>query len=138
MRQLFEKSACVPTVRVEVEQVHVACELVEVGVGIALADEQTVLGRKWRNIVTRPLAPNVPFCCMMIAQPEQFLPGCRRLTTPGGRRINFYALAPLHRNEMEYKLNRDSDGLIERLRAVGVTELLDISRPSVVGGQIPG
>lgn len=60
VRQLFEKCEYVPTIRVEVEQVHVACELVEAGVGIALADEQSVLGRNWRNIVTRPLKPNVP------------------------------------------------------------------------------
>lgn len=59
-RQLYAESPRKPQARIEVEQVHVACELVEAGVGIALADEQTVSGRKWRSIVTRPVVPNVP------------------------------------------------------------------------------
>lgn len=59
-RQLYAESPRKPQARIEVEQVHVACELVEAGVGIALADEQTVAGRKWRSIVTRPVVPNVP------------------------------------------------------------------------------
>ncbi|MBI2736339.1 MAG: LysR family transcriptional regulator [Rhodospirillales bacterium] len=60
VRQLYAESPRKPQARIEVEQVHVACELVEAGVGIALADEQTVAGRKWRSIVTRPVVPNVP------------------------------------------------------------------------------
>lgn len=60
VRQLFENSKRLPQPRVEVEQVHVACELVEAGVGVALADEQTVQARTWRNIVSRPVTPNIP------------------------------------------------------------------------------
>jgi DNA-binding transcriptional LysR family regulator len=60
VRQLFEQCKQVPQPRVEVEQVHVACELVEAGVGVALADEQTVQARAWRNIVSRPVTPNIP------------------------------------------------------------------------------
>ena len=60
VRQLYAESPRKPQARIEVEQVHVACELVEAGVGIALADEQTVAGRKWRSIVTRPVVPKVP------------------------------------------------------------------------------
>jgi DNA-binding transcriptional LysR family regulator len=60
VRQLYAESPRKPQARIEVEQVHVACELVEAGVGLALADEQSVAGRKWRGIVTRPVVPNVP------------------------------------------------------------------------------
>jgi DNA-binding transcriptional LysR family regulator len=59
IRELFGGMDSVPTARVEVEQIHVACELAEAGVGIALADEQTLLGRNWTNLVILPLAPNV-------------------------------------------------------------------------------
>lgn len=60
VRQLFEKAERLPQARIEVEQVHVACELVATGVGIALADAQTIEGREWRGIVARPVAPHVP------------------------------------------------------------------------------
>lgn len=60
VRQLFADAQRYPQPRVEVQQVHVACALVEAGVGIALADEQTVQGQNWRGIVTRPVVPNIP------------------------------------------------------------------------------
>jgi DNA-binding transcriptional LysR family regulator len=59
-RQLFDNAQRYPQPRVEVQQVHVACALVEAGIGIALADEQTVHGQNWQNIITRPLVPDVP------------------------------------------------------------------------------
>jgi DNA-binding transcriptional LysR family regulator len=60
VRQLFASAERYPQPRVEVQQVHVACALVEAGVGIALADEQTVQGQNWRGLVTRPVVPNIP------------------------------------------------------------------------------
>jgi DNA-binding transcriptional LysR family regulator len=60
VRQLFADAQRYPQQRVEVQQVHVACALVEAGVGIALADEQTVQGQNWRGIVTLPVVPNIP------------------------------------------------------------------------------
>jgi DNA-binding transcriptional LysR family regulator len=59
VRELFGAMGNVPTARVEVEQIHVACELAEAGLGITLADEQTLLGRNWTNLVVLPLLPNV-------------------------------------------------------------------------------
>ncbi|HMN82112.1 MAG TPA: LysR substrate-binding domain-containing protein [Burkholderiaceae bacterium] len=60
VRQLYQHSPRMPQSTVEVEQVHVACGMVEAGVGIALADEQTMQGRSWHGLVTRPVVPDVP------------------------------------------------------------------------------
>jgi DNA-binding transcriptional LysR family regulator len=59
IRELFGGTGGVPTARVEVEQIHVACELAEAGLGITLADEQTLIGRNWTNLAVLPLLPNV-------------------------------------------------------------------------------
>ncbi|NPC58550.1 LysR substrate-binding domain-containing protein [Caenimonas soli] len=59
IRELFAGLDSAPTARVEVEQIHVACELADAGLGIALADEQTLLGRNWSNLTMLPLLPNV-------------------------------------------------------------------------------
>lgn len=42
---------------VEVQQIHVACALVQAGAGIALLDEITALGPVWTNVVFRPVEP---------------------------------------------------------------------------------
>jgi DNA-binding transcriptional LysR family regulator len=60
LRQLFEDAELMPQARIEVEQVHVACELVGAGAGIALADEQTMEGRDWKDVVARPVVPVIP------------------------------------------------------------------------------
>jgi DNA-binding transcriptional LysR family regulator len=58
-REMFGGLEKMPVARVEVEQIHVACELVEAGIGIALADQLTLTAREWKNLVTVPLAPAV-------------------------------------------------------------------------------
>jgi hypothetical protein len=42
--------------------------------------------------------------------------------------INFYALYPLYKEEMDYKLKRGADGLGEKLAEIEVSELLDPKR----------
>lgn len=59
VRQLFEGSAHPPQPRIEVQQVHVACALVEKGLGIALVDEQSVSEGAWPGLVTRPVEPRI-------------------------------------------------------------------------------
>jgi DNA-binding transcriptional LysR family regulator len=56
VRQLFDGVEHKPP-RVEVQQVNVACSLVEAGLGIALVDEQSVSDGAWPKLVTRPVEP---------------------------------------------------------------------------------
>lgn len=44
---------------VEVQQIHVACALVQAGVGIALVDEITAKGPVWSKVVFRSLLPTI-------------------------------------------------------------------------------
>nr|WP_315297407.1 LysR family transcriptional regulator [Raoultella terrigena] len=57
VRQLFNNEGIVVRPIVESQQIHVACALVQAGVGIALIDEITASGPVWTNVVFRPLSP---------------------------------------------------------------------------------
>ncbi|TKC92513.1 LysR family transcriptional regulator [Trinickia terrae] len=59
VRRLFHDAQCVPQIKMEVQQSHVACALVQVGAGIALIDELTVSGPVWPQVVVRPIVPTV-------------------------------------------------------------------------------
>lgn len=53
--QLFSAHGSEPKVRVEVLQAHVACAMVQAGLGVALVDEMTVRGPIWPQVVILPL-----------------------------------------------------------------------------------
>lgn len=55
VRQLFADAGLTVRPKVEVQQVHVACGLVQEGVGLALIDEITATGPVWTRVVIRPL-----------------------------------------------------------------------------------
>jgi hypothetical protein len=57
--------------------------------------------------------------------------GFGELDLADGERINFYAVLPLHEDEMAFKLDRGAAHLLERMDDVGVTEIFDAARPSV-------
>jgi hypothetical protein len=80
-----------------------------------------------------PYADGTALCgaliCPPILTPEAF----DRLELADGRVVHFYGVFPLHRNEMEFKLQKGADALWERFAEAGVTELLDLGRESVIG-----
>jgi len=80
-----------------------------------------------------PYAETTSLCCACILPPLLTPEGFERLETPDGRTIHFYALIPLHEDEMNLKLKKGADALMDRFDAAGVTELLDPRRPSVGG-----
>lgn len=45
--------------KVEVQQVHVACALVQAGAGIAMVDEMTASGSIWTDVVFRPIVTTI-------------------------------------------------------------------------------
>lgn len=59
IRQLFGSEEEQPTPRIEVQQAHVACAMVQAGAGVALADEMTVMGPTWSNVVVVPVIASV-------------------------------------------------------------------------------
>ena len=77
----------------------------------------------------QPYADNTKFCCAMIVPPLKFAPEFRQLELDD-RVINFYSVWPLLPDETEFKLKQGFDPLVERLLARGVSEVIDITRPS--------
>lgn len=59
VHQMFGSEQRQPVSRVEVQQAHVACAMVQAGVGVALIDEMTIKGPIWSNVVAIPVTPQV-------------------------------------------------------------------------------
>lgn len=59
VRQLFVDAGVNVRQKVDAQQVHVACSLVQHGVGLALVDQVTTAGPLWTKITTRPLAEDI-------------------------------------------------------------------------------
>ncbi len=74
-----------------------------------------------------PFGSNTKMCCMLLLQSSLVEEGFHQLKV-GGKTINFYALFPLYKEEMEAKLKKGSDYLMEKFDKEQITELLDVGR----------
>jgi DNA-binding transcriptional LysR family regulator len=63
INKLFGGEHAQPEPRIEVQQAHVACALVQAGAGVALVDEITVAGPIWSEVVTLPIIGTVNAPC---------------------------------------------------------------------------
>ena len=79
-----------------------------------------------------PYAPDTPFVGVLVTPMLRCAPAARTITTDTGKQISLLALLPLHPAELDLKLTRGAEALIEAFDRVGVTELLDPTRPSSV------
>ncbi len=59
VRDIFAGLPAEPEARIEVQQAHVACAMVQAGAGVALVDEMSVRGPIWSGVVTVPLVETV-------------------------------------------------------------------------------
>lgn len=76
-----------------------------------------------------PYASNTQFCAAMLVPPLAFLPpDFGQCETDSGKLINFYSIWPLYQEELDYKLKHGFDGLLDRLAAGRVTEVVDVRR----------
>ena len=75
-----------------------------------------------------PLAEGTDLCCMMVMPPVLVDEKFYQLRIGKKKLINFYALYPLYKEEMEYKLKKGAEGIIEKFSEAEVTELLDPAR----------
>lgn len=82
----------------------------------------------------QPFAANTDFCSMVVFPPvnapEEF-----HLLQHGEKLIRFFQLMPLYREELDFKLNKGLDALVERLDEFGVGEVIDLHRPNVITGK---
>ena len=62
-----------------------------------------------------PFADNTELCAAMLTNPAQVPEGGEICTLPDGDEVNFYQIIPLHRSELEYKLDHSAEDLLEKM-----------------------
>lgn len=91
---------------------------------------------EWHSIPNgdpaEPYAPGTPFAGVLVAPMVRCEPAARTITTDDGKQIALLALVPLHPDELNLKVTRGTDALIEALNGVSVSEVFDPGRPSGV------
>lgn len=80
-----------------------------------------------------PYARGVGFTGVVLATPL-LVPDEFDVVRAGDREVRFQSVIPLYTDEMDFKLAQGADALFDRLGDAGVSEGLDVGRPSVVGG----
>ena len=63
----------------------------------------------------RPFAEDTKLCGAILAEPQNIRKEGFFCHLPGGEEINFYQVIPLHREELEYKLEHNAEALLEKL-----------------------
>lgn len=79
-----------------------------------------------------PLDDNTPFCAFFLAFPLGWPMESLKMVARDGRPISFLSVIPLYADELQFKLDKGTDALLDLLDKAGVNELLDPTRPSVV------
>jgi hypothetical protein len=80
-----------------------------------------------------PYARGTKLCCALVGRPALIDEEHESFRVPDGREVHLYGVYPLHRDEMDLKLEQGDEQLWARLADAGVTELVDPRRESVVG-----
>ena len=65
-----------------------------------------------------PFADNTKLCTATLIGPQDTEDGSEVCTLPGGEEINFYQVIPLYADELDYKLEHDSDALLNKMRGI--------------------
>lgn len=78
-----------------------------------------------------PIASRSQFCCFMVTELMGPPPEFARLKLDDGRLVNFCSVVPLYREEMDFKLRKGADQLVERLSQLGPAELCNPKRRNV-------
>ncbi|MFC4991556.1 suppressor of fused domain protein [Rubritalea tangerina] len=77
-------------------------------------------------------APNTEFNGVMLMPPILASEAFYEMELSSEKVVHFHALIPMYSDEMEQKLKMGAESLFDGFDKVGVSELLDVSRPSVV------
>jgi hypothetical protein len=79
----------------------------------------------------QPFDDSTDMCCALIVPPTLLDQRFEQLALSDDKVVQFYAVAPLYREEMDLKLRHGTEELLRRFAAVGISELLDPRRPNV-------
>jgi hypothetical protein len=81
-----------------------------------------------------PFDASTALCCALIVPPLLFDDRFEQLAISDDKVVQFYAIVPLYREEMAFKLRNGTEELLRRFTAAGICELLDPRRPNVCAG----
>jgi hypothetical protein len=84
-----------------------------------------------------PLDDNTPFCAFFLAFPLGWPMESLKMIARDGRPISFLSVIPLYTDELQFKLDKGTDALLDLFDKARVNELLDPSRPSLVPAAPP-
>ncbi|GIH08702.1 hypothetical protein Rhe02_67690 [Rhizocola hellebori] len=79
-----------------------------------------------------PFASKTPFAGVLVAPMVRCEPEANTIVTESGKEISLLALVPLHRAEIDLKVARGTDALLDAFDAISVSEIFDPARPSAV------
>lgn len=68
----------------------------------------------------------------MLLPPRTLQPAFHRLDLDNGERVDFFGIVALHADEMAHKLLHGASDLQHRFDQRGVTEVVDLQRPSAL------
>lgn len=80
----------------------------------------------------QPFADNTRLCCWLLTVPISLPENAWTIEGPGGRSIAIYEIYPIHADEMQLKLDRGTDALIDALAAANASQVIRADRPSVL------
>ncbi len=77
-----------------------------------------------------PFAPSTQLCCSLMLPSLHLGPDFTVLDASDGRKITFLCIVPLYREEMDYKLKKGTDALVDRFDKAGVDDIIHQQRPN--------
>ena len=80
----------------------------------------------------QPFASNTGFCGMLLLPPLSLPSEAWRIPLEGEREVQLYSVMPLYAEEMDFKLRRGTEALIDRFEKAGVTDVVDVRRPNLL------
>ena len=78
-----------------------------------------------------PYADNTQLSCALLLSPVHCDEGFSQLVINDEKTIHFFSIVPLYKEEMQVKLDKGTEALLEGFGKHNVTELLDVKRPNV-------
>ena len=78
-----------------------------------------------------PFTPDTKLCCMLLLPPLALGEEFSELKLEN-KTINFFALYPLYKEEMDLKMKEGVEALFDGFDEIEMTEILDINRPNTV------
>ncbi|WP_196159358.1 suppressor of fused domain protein [Reinekea sp. G2M2-21] len=78
-----------------------------------------------------PFANNTEFCGVILLPSVTVPPDFHKLKINDQKEIEFYSIVPLYNEEMDYKLAKGTDALLDRLEKYHLSDVIDINRKNV-------